>query len=123
MYDIKELIDDAMKRNNLSKAGIARQLRVSHTSIYHWEIRRTFPTAEHLAILANLTDRDPEKLILESFADRAKTRPEKKAWNRIIQRVAPALLTFSALAGSGLSSVGKCILCKKTAEATIPIPV
>jgi predicted transcriptional regulator len=122
MVNIASLLDKAKVIHSLkSDYKLALVLGVSQTAVIYYRQGKTLPDARSITKICDLTGDDPDILIAEIEAQRAKTDEARERWTSIAKRLTAAaaagIVSASVVAGPTLPSpavslAGECILCK-----------
>jgi transcriptional regulator with XRE-family HTH domain len=122
MVNIAALLDKAKVIHSLkSDYKLAMVLGVSQTAVIYYRQGKTLPDARSITKICDLTGDDPDILIAEIEAQRAKTDEARERWTSIAKRLTAAaaagIVSASVIAGPTLPAsppplAGECILCK-----------
>lgn len=121
MVNIASLLDKAKVIHSLkSDYKLALVMGVSQTSLIHYRQGKTLPDERVITKICGLTGDDPDLLMAEIEAHRAKTDEARAIWQSIAKRLAAAaaagIVSASVIAGPTLPAApsaltGECILC------------
>ncbi len=91
MSHTTELLDKFIKARNLTSDRHAMiALGLSHGAAAHWRQERGHAGVETIAAMCKTTGDDEARYQLLIAADRSKKADERKAWERVLARVASA---------------------------------
>ena len=103
MQTTKQLLDKAKKAQGIeSDYKLAQTLEVVQTAVTNWRSGRSHPDDERASRLAVLAGQQPEVVIAELHAQRAKTPEVRAIWTRMAGQLRHAVAAVMMTTGMAL---------------------